>query len=81
MYLNLFDSGPEGFSVMTSTADFGHTDIMRLLVNAEVPTHWTDGNGWMALHAAVRQGHEEMVRSVKKDVRPCRHMSKPGICC
>ena len=54
--------GPEGYSVMTATADLGYVDIMKLLVNAGVPIHWADEHGWIALHSATRQGHDEFVR-------------------
>lgn len=52
----------EGWSVMTSTADSGAVDIMTMLIQAAVPVHWPDANGWMPLHCAAHRGHEAMIR-------------------
>jgi len=48
--------GPEGWSAVTSAADFGHVDILRMTTDAGVPVHWADGHGWLALHVAIFQG-------------------------
>ena len=53
--------GPDGYSAVTSAADFGYVEIMTLLVTSEVPVHWSDANGWLTLHCAARQGHEQMI--------------------
>lgn len=49
-------SGPEGWSAVTSAADLGQVDLLRMMAEAGVPVHWADGHGWLALHVAVFQG-------------------------
>ena len=37
--------GIDGYSAVTSAADFGYTEILRIYRDAAVPLHWNDKNG------------------------------------
>ena len=61
-YLRVFaDSG--GWTPVTSAADYGNADVVRVIGEADVNMEQLDGNGWSALHAAARRGHTAVRRS------------------
>lgn len=45
---------------MTSAADFGNYDAIRVMKEAEVNLEQLDGNGWSPIHAAARKGHVQV---------------------
>ena len=40
--------GDDGWSIMTSAADFGDVLVMASIVGGGVPVECADGNGWLA---------------------------------
>jgi ankyrin repeat protein len=49
---------PTGFTPVTSAADFNHAGVLQVLAGFGVPLDRVDGNGWAAIHIAVRRGYK-----------------------
>ena len=47
-------SGRKGFTAVTSAADLGYTEMLKIIREALVSLCGVDRNGWTALHLAVR---------------------------
>ena len=54
--------GRLGFTAVTSAADFGFTEILQVFRKASVSLCNEDGNGWTALHVAVRAKRTNTVK-------------------
>jgi hypothetical protein len=67
--------GPEGWSAVTSAADFGNVEVLRMITEAGVPVHWADGHGWLALHAAVFQGKYQCRVELLMQIKHCLNRS------
>ncbi|KAM6203028.1 cortactin-binding protein 2 isoform 2-T2 [Rhynchocyon petersi] len=59
--LDINYSCEDGHSALYSAAKNGHTDCVRLLLNAEAPVNAADRNGFTPLCAAAAQGHVKCV--------------------
>ena len=55
---------PTGFTPVTSAADFGYDGILGVFAAAGVQLDKLDGNGWAAVHIAVRRGHREALKVI-----------------
>ncbi|XP_014640891.1 PREDICTED: cortactin-binding protein 2 isoform X2 [Ceratotherium simum simum] len=60
--LDINYSCEDGHSALYSAAKNGHTDCVRLLLNAEAQVNAADKNGFTPLCAAVAQGHFKCVQ-------------------
>ncbi|XP_004389686.1 cortactin-binding protein 2 [Trichechus manatus latirostris] len=59
--LDINYSCEDGLSALYSAAKNGHTDCVRLLLNAEAQVNAADKNGFTPLCAAAAQGHDKCV--------------------
>jgi ankyrin repeat protein len=53
--------GPDGDPLLLAAAEWGHFDIVRLLLERGATVDQPGRDGWTALHAAAYRGHETMV--------------------
>ncbi len=53
--------GPLEWPPLLEAIRFGHTEIVEMLLEAEVEVNFQDTNGWTALHEAAYSGFDEII--------------------
>ncbi|KCV69205.1 hypothetical protein H696_04616 [Fonticula alba] len=48
---------PNGISLVHAAADYGHVDILRLLISRGLPVNEVDSSGFTPLELAAMEGH------------------------
>eukprot|EP00469_Lotharella_globosa_P019307 CAMPEP_0167815436 /NCGR_PEP_ID=MMETSP0112_2-20121227/3019_1 /TAXON_ID=91324 /ORGANISM="Lotharella globosa, Strain CCCM811" /LENGTH=1130 /DNA_ID=CAMNT_0007714851 /DNA_START=811 /DNA_END=4203 /DNA_ORIENTATION=+ len=71
--LGEIDLSKFGCDFLNEACEYGHLDIVRMLIEAKVSINFADPSGTTALHVAARHGRENVVTELlKSKANPCR---------